>query len=212
MQFRHLLISSVILVSIICGYAFYKMSSRTLPGGAVSSFEHKERGQKSSPADFRTAAARVSGFNLLRNPPMVPDIEMLDENGSAVSFDRFQNKVVLLNLWATWCPPCIREMPDLNELQGQYRDRGFIVLPVASGRQGNEEPAEFLRNRGLNELTTYYDPHSKYLDTLGLETLPTTFLIDRNGIMRGGVIGIIDWTSSEVSTLIEALLDEPKSM
>jgi hypothetical protein len=102
-------------------------------------------------------------------------------------------------------------MPHLDALQAQYKDRGFVVVPVASGQQGQEEPAEFLRKRGLHELTTYYDPYSQFLRTFDLETLPTTFLIDREGIMRGGVIGILNWSSVEAKALIEALLDEQKT-
>ena len=105
----------------------------------------------------------------------------------------------------------MREMPDLNALQAQYGERGFIVVPVASGQQGEEEPAEFLRKRGLNELTTYYDSRSQFLSIFDLETLPITFLIDRNGTMRGGVIGILDWSSVEAKSLIEAFLDEQKT-
>ena len=157
------------------------------------------------------AADRLIGFNLLSNNPPVPDIEMYDVDGRPVIFDQFRGKVVLFNLWATWCPPCIREMPALNALQAQYRDRGFVVVPVASGLQGKEEPSDFLRKHGLSELTTYYDRHSRFLSIFDLETLPITFLIDRDGTMRGGVIGMLDWQSAEAEALIEALLDEQKT-
>ena len=159
----------------------------------------------------QASSDKLEGFNLLSNNPPVPEIEMYDEAGRPVTFARFEGKVVLFNLWATWCPPCIREMPELNTLQAQYKDHGFVVVPVASGRQGEEEPAEFLRKHGLNELTTYYDPHSQFLSIFDLETLPTTFLIDRDGNMRGGVLGILDWSSAEARALIEAFLNEPKT-
>ena len=159
-------------------------------------------------ARVRAAANRLTEFNLIANSPIVPSIEMRDVDGKPVVFDRFRGKVVLFNLWATWCPPCIREMPDLNALQAQYRDRGLVVVPVASGMQGKEEPTEFLRKYGLDELTTYYDLNSYFLRVFDLETLPITFVIDRNGIMRGGVLGIMDWRSAEARALIEAFLDE----
>ena len=88
---------------------------------------------------IRVASDRLPGFNLLSNNPPVPKFEMHDEAGHKVTFDKFQGKVVLFNLWATWCPPCIREMPELNALQAQYKDDGFIVVPVASGQQGDED-------------------------------------------------------------------------
>ncbi|MDJ0832154.1 MAG: TlpA disulfide reductase family protein [Gammaproteobacteria bacterium] len=162
-------------------------------------------------ARIRAASDQLIGFNLISNTPPVPDVEMHDEAGQLLSFERFQGKLVLFNLWATWCPPCIREMPALNALQAQYKQQGFLVIPVASGRQGEEEPAEFLRKLGLQELTTYYDPDSQFARIFGIDTLPSTFLIDRDGNMRGGALGMLDWGSAEARALIEAFLNEQES-
>ena len=159
--------------------------------------------------DFNTASDAMQGFSRLTDTPPVPLVDMLDEAGNTVTFEKFRGKVVVLNLWATWCPPCIREMPDLDALQRDYQDRDFLVVPVASGKQGREEPAEFLRARGLTALTTYYDPRSNFLRTFDLETLPTTFVIDRQGRMRGGVVGMVDWHSDRAKAVVEALLNEP---
>ena len=157
---------------------------------------------------FVKAADRLEGFSLLTNMPPVPNVKMLDEAGNPVTFDKFKGKVVVFNLWATWCPPCIREMPDLNNLQVEFQDQDFMVVPVASGKQGAEEPAEFLRKRNLDALTTYYDPGSQFLRTFDIETLPTTFVLDKNGNMRGGVVGMTDWYSDEAKALVRALLAE----
>lgn len=204
-----LLVTAVALVFGIGGYTLYPGPATAIP------YATSALSAGSSPVlprvGVQAAAERLAGFNLLSNTPPVPDIEMHDEDGSPITFARFQGKVVLFNLWATWCPPCIREMPHLDALHAQYKDRGFVVVPVASGQQGQEEPAEFLRKRGLNELTTYYDPYAQFLRTFDLETLPTTFLLDRDGNMRGGVIGILDWGSAEAKDMIEALLDEQKT-
>lgn len=157
---------------------------------------------------FVKAADRLEGFSLLTNMPPVPNVKMFDEAGNPVTFDKFKGKVVVFNLWATWCPPCIREMPDLNNLQVEFQDQDFIVVPVASGKQGAEEPAAFLRKRNLDALTTYYDPGSQFLRTFDIETLPTTFVLDKNGNMRGGVVGMTDWYSDEAKALVRALLAE----
>jgi len=155
------------------------------------------------------AADRLTGFSLLQDPPLAPSVKMKDEAGIESTLEAYRGKVVLLNLWATWCPPCIREMPDLNALQKDFVGRDFAVVPVASGRQGREDASEFLRARNLDALKTYYDPRSLFLRAFDLETLPTTFLIDRTGRMRGGVLGMTDWHSDEGKALIEALLNEP---
>ena len=197
-----LLISTLFLIFGFVGYTLFLGTAVAKPTANTASLYNP---------GFKAAADKLSRFNLLSTNPPVPGIKMRDEKGETITFDKFEGKVVLFNLWATWCPPCIREMPDLDALQAQYKHRGFVVVPVASGRQGKEEPAEFLRNRRLNELTTYYDPKSYFLRIFGLETLPITFLIDRNGKMRGGAIGIMDWGSAEAKQLIEALLDEQKT-
>jgi len=154
------------------------------------------------------AADGLAGFSLLDEPPVLPPIKMTDEAGDETTFDAFRGKVVLLNLWATWCPPCIREMPDLNALQADFAGRDFVVVPVASGKQGREDAAAFLRARNLTHLKTYYDPHSSFLRLFDLETLPTSFVIDRTGHVRGGVLGMADWHSDEAKALIETLLSE----
>ena len=83
-----------------------------------------------------------------------------------------------------------------------------MLFRSASGKQGREDAAEFLRARKLDALKTYYDPRSLFLRAFDIETLPTTFLIDRNGRMRGGVLGMTDWYSDEGKALIEAVLNE----
>lgn len=189
----------VVFITAVLGIAGYNYLPK--PNQALSV-------QDTNILDVRTAANNVRGFNLLSNTPPAPNIRMSDAQGNPATLEQFKGKVVLFNLWATWCPPCIREMPDLNQLATQYKGRGFVVVPVASGRQGEEEPSEFLRKRKLNALSTLYDPDSEFLRTFGLESLPTTFVIDREGKMRGGVVGILDWSSTEAKQLIEAFVNE----
>ena len=157
---------------------------------------------------FEEAARSFRGFSVLSNSPPAPAVKLKNEAGDAVTLKAYAGKVVMLNLWATWCPPCIKEMPDLNALQKEFEGRDFVVLPVASGRQGREDAAEFLRRRELRALTTLYDPKSSLLKLFGLKTLPSTFFIDRKGNMRGGALGALDWTSPKTKAMIDALLKE----
>ncbi len=199
MPFRPILIGLVAATVLgAAGFAFYTGVTQEKTAPAV----------QRAPVSFELAADQFRGFSMLSNTPPVPMIEMHNEAGQSVTFDQFKGKVVLFNLWATWCPPCIREMPDLNALQEDYAGQDFLVVPVASGKQGKEEPAEFLRVRGYDALTTYYDPHSQFLRTFDLETLPTTFVLDRNGVMRGGAVGMVEWRSERAKAVIDALLAE----
>jgi len=192
-----LILAAALLFIAVGGGVLYQATTLPKVTSAVASLSVRE------------AADGLNGFSLLDEAPLVPSVKMKDEAGIESTLEAYRGKVVLLNLWATWCPPCIREMPDLNALQKDFADRDFAVVPVASGRQGREDAAEFLRARKLNALTTYYDPRSLFLRAFDIETLPTTFLIDRNGRMRGGVLGMTDWYSDEGKALIEALLNEP---
>ncbi|HEY9081239.1 TlpA disulfide reductase family protein [Magnetovibrio sp.] len=183
--------------------------SIAIGGGFLYQKAPSTSGEAQAPQQsVRSAADGLAGFSLLVDPPMVPSVVMKDEAGAETTLEAYRGKVVLLNLWATWCPPCIREMPDLNALQKDFAGRDFAVVPVASGKQGREDAAEFLRARNLDALKTYYDPRSLFLRAFDLETLPTTFLIDRDGRMRGGVLGMTNWHSDEGKALIEALLNE----
>ncbi|MES9875690.1 MAG: TlpA disulfide reductase family protein [Candidatus Sedimenticola sp. PURPLELP] len=203
------IVATLVLMFGIVGWVLYQeLVTSESYAAPVPATVDSESAQLYPRLGIKAAADRVDGFNLLSNNPSVPEIEMYDEDGRPVTFARFKGKVALFNLWATWCPPCIREMPDLNALQAQYKEHDFVVVPVASGRQGEEEPADFLRKRGLSDLITYYDPGSQFLRTFNLETLPVTFLIDRDGNMRGGAIGLLDWSSAEAKALIESLLNE----
>ena len=198
MPYRTLLIlAAALLVIAVGGGVLYQATTLPKVTSSVASLSVRE------------AADGLNGFSLLDEAPLVPSVIMKDEAGVESTLEAYRGKVVLLNLWATWCPPCIREMPDLNALQKDFADRDFAVVPVASGRQGREDAAEFLRARKLNALTTYYDPRSLFLRAFDIETLPTTFLVDRNGRMRGGVLGMTNWYSDEGKALIEALLNEP---
>ena len=114
--------------------------SVTVQGAQPADSDHDGTDHKVQPIDplpaarVKQASDRLIGFNLLLNTPPVPGIAMLDELGQPVTFDRFKGQVVLLNFWATWCPPCIHELPALDALQAKYAERGLIVVPVASGR------------------------------------------------------------------------------
>jgi len=162
----------------------------------------------STAPDVSTAAEQMPEFALLVDVPTIPLVPLNDEKDNIVDLGAYRGKVVLMNLWATWCPPCIAEMPDLHALHQQYQDRGFVVVPIASGTQGREDPAEFLRNRQMTAFKTLYDPHSQFLRIFDIDTLPTSFIIDRTGKMRGGVLGMANWQSDEAKALIEAFLAE----
>ena len=119
----------------------------------------------------------------------------------------FAGKALLINFWATWCTPCIREMPGLNALSRELGGEAFQVVAIASGQQTGKTPAAFLRQHQLDALDVYTDPHASLMALFETQTLPTTLLVDRAGRIRGGIIGEADWTSAEARALIAYLMD-----
>jgi thiol-disulfide isomerase/thioredoxin len=136
----------------------------------------------------------------------------VDIAGKPGHFSDFKGKVVVLNFWATWCPPCVEETPMLNHLQKYLASRGGVVLGVAA----DEDPAayeKFLREQGVI-FPTYRDPatkdnHSPIAQTYGTSMYPETYVIDRHGKIARKVIGFQQWDSPEMLAYFDAVLKQP---
>jgi len=158
--------------------------------------------------DFNSLKDSIRKYRNLTNKPMVPDVTFTNAKGETATLADFKGKTVLLNLWATWCPPCIKEMPDLNELARDFKDKDFVVLVIATGRQGRETPDGFLEKRGLTDVLSYLDPKQELLKKMDITTLPVSFLIAPDGTMQGGVMGITEWTAPKAKKALEKLLED----
>ena len=132
--------------------------------------------------------------------------EFLDENGKPVTLEAFRGKVVLLNLWATWCVPCREEMPALDRLQAQRGGEGFQVVAVAQERGGREKVDRFLSEIGAKGIVPYLDSSMKSARAWTAIGLPTTLLIDRQGREVGRLVGGADWSAPEALALVDALI------
>ena len=128
------------------------------------------------------------------------------DDGAQMDLSAFKGKVVLLNLWATWCAPCRKEMPDLNALQKELGGVQFEVVALSIDRGTPEKPKEFLAEVGASALKFYHDPTSQAGFALMAIGMPTTLLIDRQGREIGRLVGPADWHSPEALDLIRAAL------
>jgi thiol-disulfide isomerase/thioredoxin len=148
-------------------------------------------------------------FTLLDAPVPAPQAVFQDGTGAPVTLAAFRGRVVLLNFWATWCAPCIREMPSLDRLQAALGDQGLAVLAVSQDRGGLKVVRPFFERLELDSLAVYLDPAGKLAREAGLRGLPTTLLIDRQGRLVGGLQGPAEWDSPEAARLIRHYLDQP---
>ena len=110
---------------------------------------------------------------------------------------------MVLNFWATWCPPCIEEMPSLVEMQRRMKAKGVTVLAVSIDEDPNAYQ-RFIQEHAAN-LLTVRDPDKKTPDLYGTRGWPETFIIDRNGVMRRKFIGAVDWTEPEITNFLSKL-------
>jgi peroxiredoxin len=153
------------------------------------------------------ALAAAGGLLLLANrgPRLAPDFAVPDLAGKAVRLSGFRGKVVLLNLWTTWCPPCREEMPSMERLYARLRDREFELLAVSQDEDGRQVVEPFVRELRLS-FPVLIDPERQVGDRYGVWGYPETFVIDRNGYVVERVIGPRDWASQESVAALEALI------
>jgi thiol-disulfide isomerase/thioredoxin len=140
----------------------------------------------------------------------LPSLRFVDAEGRAATLDDFRGRVVLLNLWATWCVPCRREMPALDRLQSALGGRDFVVLPLAVDRGGIAPVKHFFEELGVKALGVFIDQSQQAIARLGSPGLPTTLLIDREGHEIGRQLGAAAWDSPQTVRLLRRLL-EPRS-
>lgn len=126
-----------------------------------------------------------------------------DMQGERVFFEDAQDEVVVLNFWATWCPPCIAEMPSLQELYSAYGDR---VKFMFVSQEKIDKIQGFLDKRGFD--LPVYRPLSKIPAALYSRSIPATYIIDREGRIRVSKVGVADWNSDTVKALLDELLEE----
>jgi thiol-disulfide isomerase/thioredoxin len=169
-----------------------------------------------SAADGALAPPPISGA-VANFTPTVPSrpapIDLFyDAEGRDVSLLDFSGKVVLLNLWATWCAPCVKEMPSLDRLQAKFGTADFVVIPVSIDRGGAEVVKPFFTKLGIAHLGIYVDPKNTLGGQLGLTVLPSTIVVSRNGTMLGKLIGAVEWDSPEAVALVRHYLDLPQKV
>jgi len=143
------------------------------------------------------------------NPGRPAPIEpFYDVNGNEVTLQGFGGKVVLLNLWATWCAPCLQELPSLDRLQAQLGSDRFAVVAVSVDRRGVEAVRPFFEKLKITHLPIYVESHDRLAQALGLQVLPSTIIVGPHGIMAGKMIGAAEWDAPEAVALLRHYIDQ----
>lgn len=151
------------------------------------------------------------GLILHPQPKPVPEIQFQDGEGKSRTLADFHGKVVLLNLWATWCGPCREEMPTLDRLQAKLGGPDFEVLALSIDREGIPAITKFFGEVGIKHLAMYLDSSARAAPVLGAVGLPASLLIDRDGREIGRLVGPAEWDSAEMVEFIRSYLAKSSS-
>jgi thiol-disulfide isomerase/thioredoxin len=168
----------------------------------------------SAPAFFATPALARLGpelltgslarFTLAKEPKPLPELAFSDAEDKPLKLADYKGKTVLLNFWATWCAPCVKEMPSLDKLQAEMGKDKFVVLPLSLDGPSRPKVAPFYADRKLANLGIYFDKGKKVMGALDISVLPTSVLVDREGREIGRLEGEADWDKPEALALMKA--------
>ena len=158
------------------------------------------------------ARGEVAAVNVAKSPLRVPDLAFHDAGGAPLTLDHWRGKTVLLNLWATWCVPCRKEMPALDALEQRLGGPNFQVVAINIDTRDPEKPKAFLKEVGVEKLAYYADPQAKVfqdLKAIGRAFgMPTTLLVDPKGCEIGTIAGPAEWASDDAIKLVRAAIKQ----
>jgi thiol-disulfide isomerase/thioredoxin len=210
------IIRAAALVAVLAGFATVYWSFAPSDNGWLAKPSGAEApkaagsGSGAGPlAGLNTGA--MAAFVAKRPPQAVPEITIVAGDGETKSLADWRGRVVLLNIWATWCVPCREEMPQLDTLQADLGGENFEVVAVNVDKGGGDKAKIFLEETGAAHLARYTDPSGRLFRKVRAVGMPTTLLIDRDGKEIGRLVGPADWGSEQAKMLIEAAIAAPAS-
>jgi thiol-disulfide isomerase/thioredoxin len=154
----------------------------------------------------------IAALTVARTPFRVPDLAFKDAQGRGRKLSDWRGRTVLLNLWATWCVPCRKEMPALDQLQAALGSDKFEVVTISIDTRDPEKPLAFLKDAGVSHLAYYSDQSAKVFQELKLAGkafgMPTTLIVDPNGCEIGEMAGPAEWASADGVKLVSAAISD----
>lgn len=155
--------------------------------------------------DFEDFFAKTTHFD---NPKELPVVAFLNPEGKIVSWDDFKGGYTLVNIWATWCTPCVVELPSLEKLQSIFKDNGLSVIAVSVDMSGGQERIKaFLNKRNISDFALYFDKEGLIQKNIPLRGIPTTFLLNPEGQLLYIFEGEADWIAPPAVDFFSKLLN-----
>jgi thiol-disulfide isomerase/thioredoxin len=204
---RRVLAGAVAALAVAAG-ALALYGTGAWPGNRVAA-ECREAGPVAARMDA-VARGEVAGFRVAAPPSRSPDLSFDAPDGTRSDLKAFRGRTILLNLWATWCEPCKREMPALDRLQAALGGPDFEVVAVNVDTRDVDRPRAWLEAAGIRGLAYYSDKNAGIFQDLRragqAEGMPTTLIIDAKGCRLGTMAGPADWASADGLALVKAAL------
>ena len=147
----------------------------------------------------------LEDFELSKEKQNISDLKFKDNEGKEISFSDFQDKVLLVNFWATWCAPCIKEMPSLDRLKEKI-NKNFDVIAISVDRDGVKKVKDFFNENKIANLGKYFDIKNLLAKEMNLIGLPTSFFINKKGDLIGYFQGDMEWDNDTVIEFINYLI------
>ena len=182
-------------------------SETSAPNAAAPAKEQSSEASGGASGASSTKLGDMAAFVKKNTPEPLPDITFQDATGKDVTLSSLKGKTILLNLWATWCEPCREEMPALDRLQKELGGDKFEVVALSLDRKGYDASRKFLTDMKVDNLTLYVDPSAKQGMALKVLGMPTTILINKDGLEIGRLAGSAKWDSPDAKKLIEAAIN-----
>ena len=201
---KPMVIIGVIAAVIIIAVGF--VASRPAPEGAPQTAE-----RAAEPTAAPVAAApepTPTEVVMLAAPVAAPDTVFKDAAGADQTLANFKGKVLVVNFWATWCAPCVKEMPTLDALQAKMGGDAFQVLAISQDREGARVAKPFAEKNEWKNLPFYVEAAGKFMRAARLNGLPTSLIIDKTGQEVARVEGELDWNSPEVEKVLRDLMSK----
>tara|TARA_A100001037_G_C15016083_1_gene574027 strand:+ start:332 stop:907 length:576 start_codon:yes stop_codon:yes gene_type:complete len=156
-------------------------------------------------------AGQVQNYEPRETALAIPDVPVLGKADGSVTLDRFKGKFVVLNFWATWCGPCVRELPSLARLNTELGGEKALVVLISQDRGGFKQTDRFLKKLRVDFPDNFIDERLKFSRAIGVAFLPTTILIGPDGKEVGRLVGHAEWDSPEALELIDWYRDKAAS-
>ncbi|MGS0675108.1 TlpA family protein disulfide reductase [Shewanella sp. 30m-9] len=146
----------------------------------------------------------MSRFIEMQSARSVPEVKFTDTKGDEISLKQFKGKLVLVNLWATWCAPCIKEIPQMENIRQVNKNNDLVVVPISIDEESDKVQA-FLERHKLGHYQTWLDPKKSIDQVMPADVVPATYVFDGSGNLVGFLRGYLDWGDKEVQPYLEKL-------